>query len=526
MKQFNSKFNISKLLIFSSVYILATVAMIIFLNQHTTKIDIDNLKVRAYAVSDILNKNPDTKFDESVVVLPVSTQSTAVKNIKNGAKFTQKITKSNLTITIPNYQNAILKNYIQVTRQRSSDSAVNGIIIAFTTIIYLIWIYQLYTNARKLHQFETDTIAKIKNIRRSPLTQSYLISENDDKVTTALNHLGESIQHKAESSTPAKKNLYEFIELFEFPIFIYDLKGTIRRSNASFKNEFADTKNLDIFSPYSDVLQFLVNKMLKPGQQEHTFYFEQINAYYTMNVRPIQSLDHRLMVTMIDVTTYKATTKAHNDFIANVSHDLKTPLTAIAGFADILANDLDKLSPSDAKVFAKHIVKETKRLSTLVADTLEMTRQPLHLKKSKLNLSSQINEVLTNFEFAIKDKHLTVTRQYENKIYLKSNEKHLYAILKNLIENAVNYTPTGGKIFISADKINNNVTFSISDNGPGLTALETSRIFERFYRADHTRDSEGTGLGLAIVKKNLAELGGHIDVVSVVDKGTTFTVTF
>ena len=265
MKQLNNKFNISKLLLFSGVYLLATVVMIIFLTQHTLKIDTENLTVRAYAVADILNKNPQTKFDDSVLVLPLSTQSKAVENIKNGARFTRSLSQTSMTVTIPNYQDAVLKNYIQITCERSSDSAVNGIIIAFTTIIYLIWIYQLYTSAKKLHQFETDTIAKIKNIRRSPLTQSYLISENDDKVTTALNHLGESIQHKAESSTPAKKNLYEFIELFEFPIFIYDLKGTIRRSNASFKNEFADTKNLDIFSPYSDVLQFLVNKMLKPG---------------------------------------------------------------------------------------------------------------------------------------------------------------------------------------------------------------------------------------------------------------------
>lgn len=525
-KQLKRKFKISKLLIFSGVYILTTAVVIIFLNQHTTAIDTDNLMVRAYAVSDILKKNPDTKFDESVIVLPTNTDSKAVDNIKNGAKFTRTLTKTDLTITVPNYQEAVLKNYVQITRQRSSDNAVNTIIIIFAASIYLIWIFQLYKSAKKLHQFEIDTIAKIKNIRRSPLTQSYLISENDDKVTTALNHLGETIQHQAESSTPAKKNLYEFIELFEFPIFIYDIKGTIRRSNASFKNEFADTKNLDIFSPYSDVLQFLVNKMLKPGQQERTFYFEHINAYYTVNVRPIQALDHRLMVTMIDVTTYKATTLAHNDFIANVSHDLKTPLAAIAGFADILANDQEKLAPDAAKKFAKHIVKETRRLSKLVADTLEMTRQPKHLKKIKLDLAGQIDDVLTNFELPISEKRLLVTRQYEPKLYFKSNEKHLYAILKNLIENAINYTPDGGKIFIAASKQSDTLLFSISDNGPGLTAIEESRIFERFYRADDTRDSEGTGLGLAIVKKNLAELGGHIDVVSVLGKGTTFTVTF
>lgn len=94
------------------------------------------------------------------------------------------------------------------------------------------------------------------------------------------------------------------------------------------------------------------------------------------------------MVTMIDVTAYKVTTRAHNDFIANVSHDLKTPLAAIAGFADILANDSAKLPPEKITGFAKHIVKETKRLSSLVTDTLEMTRQPIHLKKKKLNLTA------------------------------------------------------------------------------------------------------------------------------------------
>ena len=133
----------SKLLLFSGVYLLVTVAMIIFLTQHTLKIDTDNLTVRAYAVSDILNKNPQTKFDDSVLVLPLTAESKAIETIKNGARFTRTLTKTSMTVTIPNYQDAVLKNYIQITRERSSDSAVNGIIIAFTTIIYLIWIYQL-----------------------------------------------------------------------------------------------------------------------------------------------------------------------------------------------------------------------------------------------------------------------------------------------------------------------------------------------------------------------------------------------
>ncbi len=503
---------------------MATILVVLLLNTHTVTTDTNHLADRAYTISDILNQAPETKFGETVKILPKKSQAEAVLNIQKGATFSRTMTAKKMTITIPNYEKAVLKNYIQVTSQRSSTLFETIIVIIFAGLIYVIGLGQFYLANKKRLTFEADTIAKIKNIRRSPLTQSYLISEDDNKITTALNHLGETIQHQAESSTPAKKNLYAFIEFFEFPIFIYDLKGTIHRSNASFQNEFMATKNLDVFSPYSDVLQVSVNKMLKPTREEQTFYFEKINAYYTVTLQPIEALERRLMVTMIDVTAYKVTTRAHNDFIANVSHDLKTPLAAIAGFADILANDADKLPPEKMRGFATHIVKETKRLSSLVTDTLEMTRQPLHLKKKKLNLTALTRDVLENFKLAIQDKSLQVTTQFDE-VSVKSNDKHLYAVLKNLIENAIHYTPTGGKIYICVTKIAGKATFSISDNGPGLTEIEKTRIFERFYRADQTRDADGTGLGLAIVKKNLTELDGQIDVVSIVGKGTTFTVT-
>lgn len=515
---------LSLVIIFSSLYFLATLSVILLLNTHTVTTDTNILKAQAYTVSDTLQRYPDTQFGDHVMILPKNSQEKAVKLIQKGAAFSRLMTSKTMTVTIPNYQKAVLQNYIQVTSQRSSTLFESIVVIIFASLIYIIALAQFYLSSKRRQTFEADTIAKIKNIRRSPLTQSYLISDEDNKITTALNHLGEAIQHQASSSTPAKKNLYEFIEFFEFPIFIYDSKGTIRRSNASFQNEFMDTKNLDVFSPYSDVLQFLVNKMLKPTRQERTFYFEKINAYYTLTVQPIEALDHRMMVTMIDVSVYKATTRAHNDFIANVSHDLKTPLTAISGFADILVRDAAQLPPDKIKDFAKHILKETNRLASLVTDTLEMTRQPLQLKLKKLSLTTLTQEVLKNFSLAIDDKSLTVTTQFEA-VSVKSNDKHLYAILKNLIENAINYTPNGGKIFISITKVNGKPTFSISDNGPGLTEIEKTRIFERFYRSDQSRDDQGTGLGLAIVKKNLSELGGQIDVTSVVGKGTTFTVT-
>ncbi|GFH41979.1 two-component sensor histidine kinase [Lactococcus hodotermopsidis] len=525
IKKKKKRTKLAKALLFTGFYFLATTIVVVLLNTHQMTVDTDNLVAHAYTISDVLEKTPNTHFDETIKILPLTHQNKAIKNIENGATFSRTLSQNTLKVTIPNYKKAILQNYIQVTAKRSSTLFETILIIIFTIGIYLIWAVQFIIRTQNQRHFETDTIAKIKNIRRSPLTQSYLISENDNKITTELNLLGDFIQNQAQSQTPTKQNLYEFIDYFEFPIFIYDLKGTIRSTNASFKNEFSDTKTLDIFSPYSDVLQFLVNKMLQPTRQERTFHFEKLNAYYVVDVLPLSTLNSLLMVTMIDVTAYKATLRAHNDFIANISHDFKTPLTAISGFADILAHDNGQLTPKKRQGFAQHIAKESKRLTNLVADTLEITRQTTNIKKTKVNLTQMTQDILKNYELAISKKSLQISTHLEN-VTIKSNEKHLYAILKNLIENAINYTPNTGHIIISIAKTTDKITFTVSDNGPGLSEIEKTRIFERFYRSDTSRNSDGTGLGLTIVKKNLAELGGTIEVQSVMGKGTTFTVRF
>jgi len=110
-------------------------------------------------------------------------------------------------------------------------------------------------------------------------------------------------------------------------------------------------------------------------------------------------------------------------------------------------------------------------------------------------------------------------------VQLKTNEAMIYSIFENLIENAIKYTPERGQIFISLQSEKGQIVFSVSDNGPGLTEIQKERIFDRFYRVDESRSEvKGTGLGLAIVEKNVQELHGTIDVVSILGKGTTFTV--
>ncbi|MCT1183357.1 two-component sensor histidine kinase [Lactococcus lactis] len=510
------------IMIMTVLYIIATLSLVILSNQNILENDTNRVLKTIDKIQLFLEKHPDNPLPDNFEHLPKNTVNSDTKKIKKGATYARSLDSQEITVTSPIFREGQFNGYLKVTENRTSTFFTDFAIIIFAILFYLAVAIQVLRSAQRAYVFRENTVAKIKNIERSPLTQSYLMNENDDKITTELNKLGEKIQKQALSHTEKKENLYEFIEFFQFPIFIYNNKGQIRRTNASFKNEFSDTENLDIFSPYADFLNFLVDKILHPDIQEKLFYFEKLGAYYQVRITPLPDLDSRFMVTMMDVSSYRRTVDAHNAFIANVSHELKTPLASIKGFAELL--ETDSISSSDTKNFASIINKESSRLMNLVQDTLLLTKQNHRIDKKKINLTALIQNILQSSGPQINEKSLHLESQIEE-ITFKTNEPMVHSIFENLIENAIKYTPANGQIFVSLHLEQNKVIFSVTDNGPGLSEIQKERIFDRFYRVDESRaEVSGTGLGLAIVEKNVQELHGTIDVVSILGKGTTFTV--
>ncbi|MGY3730579.1 sensor histidine kinase [Lactococcus termiticola] len=504
-------------------YILACILVISLLCSSITGSDTNRVITNISNVKHLISDYPDAPLPPNVKILPGDSNTSETRKIRDGANYAQQLSSGRITITSPIYDNAQITKYIQSSDTRTPVNFIIAIILFFAVAVYAAFAFYYLVVVRRRNLYTEETVAKIKNIERSPLTQSYLISENDDKITIALNKLGESIQAQALSHAEKKENLYEFIEFFQFPIFIYSAKGIIKRSNAAFQNEFSDSENLDIFSPYSEFLSFLVDKMLHPTMQEKVFYFEDINAHYQIRITPLPELESRFLVTMLDVTRYRQMVDAHNDFVADISHELKTPLTSIKGFAEII--DSDTANPEEKQEFTKIIKTEASRLTDLVQDILQLTKQNRKVKKEKLEMDEFVQTILNRFKPQIQAKNLTLNSQIEV-LKGQSNPMMLDSILTNLISNAINYTQAGGKIYVGLHKEAGRPVFTVADNGPGLTELQKSRIFDRFYRTDQSRGkTEGTGLGLAIVQKNVQELGGQIDLVSVLDKGTTFTVT-
>lgn len=517
------KIKLKNIVISTVIYLVATVTLLVFLNIQILKTDTNRVLHSIETTKAFLSEHPDAALPSKFQYWPARTQNEETKKIDAGAEYAQSVTRHSIEITSPIRKDGVITAYLHAVDSRTSPWFTNLMVGGFATLIYLACAFYVFVHARRNYLFTQDIVAKIKNIERSPLTQSYLMSENDDKVTSALNSLGEYIQNQILSHSEKKENIYEFIELFQFPIFIYNAKGKIRKTNAAFKNEFADTHNLDIFSPYADFLTFLVDKMLNPTTQEKDFYFENINAYYQVRISPLPDLDNRFLVTLLDITAFKRTLNAHNELIANVSHELKTPLTSIKGFAELLKDN--SLSEAERQEFSNIISKESARLIALVQDTLLLTKQNIHIEKKKINLAALVEEILSSSQPLLDEKHLLLQTKISN-ISQVTNRQMVHSIFENLIENAIKYTDEHGKIFVGLHKDKTKVIFTVTDNGPGLTEIEKSRIFERFYRVDESRTQvTGTGLGLSIVDKNVRELQGHIDVISAPGKGTTFTVT-
>lgn len=215
------------------------------------------------------------------------------------------------------------------------------------------------------------------------------------------------------------------------------------------------------------------------------------------------------------------------EFSANVSHELKTPLTSISGFAEIIQDGFVK--EEDVKKFAGRIYKEAQRLIQLVEDTIRISQldegeNPYEWEN--IDLYTVAKDVCGNLNEAAKKKNVHLYIEGERMI-CRTVRPILEEILYNLCDNGIKYNKDNGIVSILIKDLGNEVQLSVEDNGIGIPREDRKRVFERFYRVDksHSKEIGGTGLGLSIVKHGVTFLGGTLNLVSEVDKGTEITVT-
>lgn len=213
-----------------------------------------------------------------------------------------------------------------------------------------------------------------------------------------------------------------------------------------------------------------------------------------------------------------------NDFISNVSHEIKTPLAVIQNYAKMLKNE--NLAKDKRDEYLNGLVTQTQRLSELVANILKLNKlenQQLLPESERFDLAELVRNCALGFENILEKKSQELVCNIDE-IFITSSPSLIELILNNIISNAIKFTDIGGKIEISLKKADNFAIIKVKDSGCGISSETGKHIFDKFYQGDTSRSSEGNGLGLALVKKVIDVIGGEIAVESKVGIGSTFTV--
>lgn len=225
---------------------------------------------------------------------------------------------------------------------------------------------------------------------------------------------------------------------------------------------------------------------------------------------------------------HEAQDAMRRDFTANVSHELKTPLTSISGYAEIIKNGLVK--PTDVERFAGKIYSESRRLVMLVGDIIKLSQldsKEISAQFEKIDFYELCSAVISQLEIHAQNKNVTFELLGEH-VEILSVEQLVNEIVYNLCDNAVKYNRDNGKVTVGIKRCVDGVELTVSDTGIGIPKDELDRVFERFYRVDksHSKEIGGTGLGLSIVKHSVKYLGAEVSIESELGVGTTVRIVF
>ncbi|WP_419959224.1 two-component system histidine kinase PnpS [Psychrobacillus sp. BM2] len=360
------------------------------------------------------------------------------------------------------------------------------------------------------------------------------------KLSNSINILARNLHDISVMRETEKERLKTLIENMGSALIMIDRNGYITIVNRSF------LKQLDI--SFKDVDGKLFNKIGLPKKIEafidHLFLTEASNREQISIKKNIHTYfmdaygapvigEHGkwlgIVVVMHDITELVKLEQVRKDFVANVSHELKTPVTSIKGFSETLLYGAYK-NEETLLSFLEIIHKESNRLQMLINDLLDLSKVEqvgYEVNLQKVNLLEVVERSKEMTSHIVEEKNMRLEMIYSKPVYVLGDLNRLIQITMNLLMNALTYSPEDKTVTISIDHNDKCGIFRIQDEGIGISKDEIGRVFERFYRVDRarSRNSGGTGLGLAIVKHLVEAHHGLLEVESEVGKGTVFTVS-
>ncbi len=437
---------------------------------------------------------------------------------------------------------AILRVSIPLTEVDEELSSIQKRIALGGFLIALFAALVCFYVSRRISRPIEEMRKGAENFARGDLAHRLTVPDIKEtaRLAEAMNLMAARLESKIETEVNQRNQIEAVLSSMAEGVIALDMNEHILSFNQSAANMLerlpAAAKNPSLQEIIRDSrLSEFVEKAQKSNIQirEDIILYKNGERILNVNATPLRDAKEKRIGTLLvlnDVTHLRRLEKMRQDFVANVSHEIKTPLTAIKGFVETLQSGA-KDNQKEADHFLSIIEKHANRLGVIVDDLLQLSRiekendaNQIQLKKTAVKnvIASSIRICKTEAEAKRIEIKLTCDYSLEAMIEPVLFEQAMV----NLIDNAVKYSSEKDKIQIKAVKTDSGVSCSVEDNGIGISKKHLPRLFERFYRVDKARSREqgGTGLGLAIVKHIVQAHGGHVTVDSTPGKGSTFTI--
>ena len=346
-----------------------------------------------------------------------------------------------------------------------------------------------------------------------------------DEALSELNEIGDKLQTSLTEAKEGRDRLHYVIENVSDGIVVLQQSGKISLINHSAEEAFGIASPVGReYTLLSDDAAYIggVSAVLS-GKKQAKFDLTLRERCYAVTAKAPE--EGVVILVLSDVTAERQSEKIRSEFFANASHELKTPLTAVKGF-----NDIIRMTTADEKIrsYSEKIDKETDRVVKLIGDMLDLSRLETVTADAKepVDVSKVAGEIKESLAPLAEKKEVSVSVSGNCTVF--AEKEHVTELVKNLLENAVRYNEAGGKAEVILSETAEQSIIAVKDNGIGIAKEDQGRLFERFYRVNKSRSREtgGTGLGLAIVKHIAERYGAELRLTSTPGAGTTVTVAF
>lgn len=484
----------------------------------------------------VINKEGEVIFDNEITKLDNhNNRQEIIDAFKNGSgssvRYSESLSTSMVYVATKIDDNTVIRSSVPVNSIRVFTS---GTLKYYIAIILLVFVLSLFLAVKlvKIIVYPINELQKVTSkIENGDLNKRAIIYNYDEIgfLAQTFNNIADQLEIRIIDSLDKKNKLEAILESMESGVIAIDNNENIILIN-SYSQKLFDLKEDNIGKKISDcIIDYdlinFIREIPEIGIKEIKL-FHPIERELRVKKSPIINYLNNsigIVITVQDITDIKRLENMRSEFVANVSHELKTPLTSIKGFSETLRYVDDSETKNK---FLDIIDKESERLTNLINDILILSNiENIHKMESEyFNPGDVIENVLDMVKSQAYKKSIIIKYNdcFNSEILGSKDKFHQLAV--NLIENAIKYSNENGIVKIDLTLEEQYFVFKVKDNGIGIPKNDIPRIFERFYRVDKSRSTRGTGLGLAIVKHIVKLFNGEISVKSKVGRGSTFTV--